>query len=650
MRRLSVLVLCAVCFALPLSTGCGGGDDPEPDAGTPPPPPPPPDAGPPDAGPKPDAGSVDLVRPTVLSFSPSDGETGVAPESFIEVSFSEAMQTDRGTIQIIPSTGLPNNGLFTARTQDWDLSKKKVTFQFPSGLPLKAKLTVNISSFADVAGNPMQGLVTFSFTVSDGMPPRVTAASPAEGAASVPTNTTQVSFTFNEPMDVTAGTLVPGSGLTLGEVSWTGNQVITGIITSALVYNANYTVKLNGFRNINGKALDGTQYLGDGTLNFGTGPDVTPPTVVSGSPTEGATGVLPENTQYVVITFSEPMDKTQGKADLYQNGTRTETLTPVWSSDGFNVTYDVQFKLSYSAAVRVVLTGFKDKSANALNGTPYLGDGALTFGTGADTVKPYVISSNPAEGEQIYPLEVYVTGGNPPTAWRKIFTFQFSEKMNASVTRVTLHESGSPYNSRILDGVWSADQRTLTVTVYPPAPNQLPLIDDYFGYYMDLTQLKDLAGNTLDPAVPVLGDGHLDFQTLPNFPLLNHACEHALTLTPIAIAATATYSASSPTTDQVHTRYELTLPSNGTSYTGYTKLQLPTLYSYTAFMDRDIDLTIADPAYPNSPIVVSKAAVRSPCTGITHRAIFQTPAATVLQVRSGPFSESKYRLIIENGY
>ncbi|MFL5347213.1 MAG: Ig-like domain-containing protein [Hyalangium sp.] len=649
MRRLAVLVLCATCFALPLSIGCGGGGENTPDAGPPPPPPPPPDSGTPDAGPKPDAGPIDLQPPTVLSVSPADKTLAVPPESSISVTFNEEMQTDRGLLQISPSTGFPNNGLINVTPQNWDATKTTATFTFAQGLPVKTNLSINVTNFADVAGNPMRQAYTFGFAVSDGQPPSVADSLPVEGAASVPLSTSELSFSFSDPMDTSVGTLVPGTGLTLGAVVWTDNQHLKAPITSTLVNNANYSVQLSGFRNARGKALDGTKYLGDGKLNFGTGPDQTPPTVVDASPAEGATGVLPENTQYVVITFSEPMNTTVGTADLYLNGTKSTTLTPMWASDGFSVTYDVQFKLKYSAAVRVLLTGFKDKSANALNGTPYLGDGALTFSTGADTVKPYVISSTPAEGEQIYPVEVYATGGNPATAWRKIFTFQFSEQMNTSITRVELHEKQNPSSYRILDGVWSADQRTMTVTVYPPAQGQLPLIDDYFYYYMDLTGLKDLAGNPLDAAVPVLGDGHLDFETLPDFKLLDHACEHALLQQPLAVTATTSYSGSSPRADQQHTRYELTLPTNGTSFTGYTQLQLPTLSVFTFFMDGDVPLTVADPATPNSPLVVSKDPVRSACAGITHRAVFETSAVQTLQMRSGPFSAAKYRLIIEPG-
>jgi hypothetical protein len=104
MRRLFVFVLCAAFQTLALSTGCGGDDPKPPDAG-PPPPPPPPDAGPPDAGTKPDAGPQDLLPPTVLFHLPTKNATGIPPDSSIEVTFSEAMQTDRGTVQIIPGTG-----------------------------------------------------------------------------------------------------------------------------------------------------------------------------------------------------------------------------------------------------------------------------------------------------------------------------------------------------------------------------------------------------------------------------------------------------------------------------------------------------------------------------------------------------------------
>lgn len=648
MRRLCVIALCAT-FAVAMSTGCGGGDDPTPDAG--PPPPPPRDAGPPDAGPKPDAGPLDLLPPTVLSHAPANGAIGVPPETQIEVTFSEAMQTDRGTLQIVPSTGLPNGGVLTARPEDWDFTRRTARFSFPQGLPLRAKLTVSISNFSDQAGNPMQGVVTFSFTVSDGVAPTVSSSSPAENASSVPLSTSEVVLHFSQPMDTTAGTLVPGGGLNLGAASWTGNQTLKAPITSALANNAHYSVRLDNFRNVNAKALDGAIYLGDGKLDFGTGPDTIPPTVRESSPREGAQEVPYESTRFIVFTFSEPMNTSLGRAELSEEGGGTRTvLTPSWSADGFTVTYDSQFRLSPGKAMQVTLTGFKDGAGNALNATSLLGsNGALDFTVAPDTVKPYVTQTNVPDGAtDVYPVEVYVTGGNPPTGYRKVFTFRFSEPMDGSVSRVTLHEALNPSSFRDLAGVWSSDRLTMTVTLVPVSTGQLPLLGDT-SYYLDLTRLQDARGNALDATLPVLGNGRLDFRTLLSDPDLNHGCEHALVQTPMARTATSTVTGATPRTEQIHTLYEVTLPSNGTSFSGFTRAQLIGNRSQPLFMNGPVQVTVTDPESPSTGIGVTLVPVPAACAPITHVARFNTPVTSEVHLRFA-HSQPRFRLVLEEAF
>jgi hypothetical protein len=650
MRRLSVFVLCAAFHALVLSTGCGGDDpQPVPDAG-PEVPPPVPDAGPPDAGPKPDAGPVDLLPPTVLSHLPEKNATGVPPESMVEVTFSEAMQADRGTLQITPGTGLPNNGVLVARPENWDFTRHTVRFSFPEGLPLRKTLTVNIANFADVAGNPMQGIVTFAFTVSDGVAPAVSSATPAEGASSVPLSTSEISINFSQAMDTTVGTLVPGGGLGLGAHTWVGNQALKAPITSTLVNNGNYSVRLDNFRNANQKELDGATYLGDGKLDFGTGPDLIRPTVREASPREGATGVQYDSTRFVVITFSEPMDTAQGvgKAELVDGSTRT-LLQPSWSTDGFIATYDVQFKLRPSATLKVELSGFKDRAGNPFDPAPYLGDGALDFTMAADTLKPYVSSSNVQDGTtDVYPVEVYVSGN--VARYRKVFVFGFNEPMDRTVASVTLAEADSPATSRILTGEWSTDGRTLTVTVTPAAAGQLPLLGNE-GYFLDLTALRDAAGNRLDTTLGAVGtNGRLDFGTLPDNPLLDHACEHALILTtPTSVLATAT-AASSPRADTAHAHYEVNLPSNSSSYEGFTRMQIP-WRTHFLYMNRNPEVTVSDPANPGTPIQVSRAPVEPACpSALTYRARFTTSLDATVNVKFGPFPEPKFRFVYEWEY
>jgi hypothetical protein len=570
----------------------------------------------------------------------------VPPESVIEVTFNEAMQTDRGFLNLQPATGLPNSGTVLARPENWDAARRTATFSFPQGLPLRARLTVTVTGFTDLAGNPMASPTTFSFTVSDGQPPRVIAATPVEGASQVPLSTPEVSFTFNEPMDMTVGSLTPGGGLTLGPISWTSNQIVTAPITGGLINDGIYSVRLNGFRNANVKALDGTPYLGDGKLDFGTGPDMTRPTVLETSPAEGATGVLPENTEFIVITFSEPMDKTLGRADLIDSG-GTAVLTPIWAQDAFSVTYDVRLRLRYNSAQRVVLTGFKDRVGNLLDPAPYLGDGELDFQTAPDTVKPYILSSTPPEGAQnVYPVEVYTTGSTPPTGYRKVFTFTFNEPMNTTINRVVLQETYNPGAIRNLDGTWSSDGLTLTVTVQPSsAPT--PLLEEFF-YNLDLTGLQDRNGNAFDAAHPSLGNGRLDFYTLRNSPVLNHACEHALLMNPTPVTATGT-ATSPPRADVLHSRYAVSLPSNGTSFSGFVRMQLTPETWHSLFLDRDAQLVVTDPA-TNLNRQVTQFAVPPACPQLTHSARFETPQGSTVNVRFGPTLDATLRFVLEPYY
>lgn len=652
MRRLSVFVLCAAFHALALSTGCGGGDpQPVPDAG-PELPPPVPDAGPPDAGP-PDAGPVDLRPPTVISHLPEHNATGVPPETMVEVTFNEEMQPTRGTVQIIPGTGLPNNGVLLAGPTNWDVTLHTVRFSFPQGLPLRKLLTVNIANFADASGNPMQGVKTFSFTVSDGVAPAVSSSTPEEGASGVGLSTNLITLNFNQPMDMSVGALGHSDNLTLGTPTWAGNQSLRVPITSQLANDQSYWVRLDNFRNANLKELDGARYLGDFKLDFGTGPDLIRPTVREGSPREGATGVYYDSTRFVVITFSEPMDTTGGvgKAELVdvERGTRT-LLTPSWSSDGFVATYNVEFKLRPTATMKVDLSGFKDRAGNPFDPAPYLGDGSLNFTVAGDTVKPYVSSSNVRDGTtDVYPVEVYKTGSTPPTGYRKVFTFGFNEPMVTAENSVRLAVAGNSSSARTIlinPSNWSADGRTLTVTITPAASGQLPLLGNT-DYTLDLTALKDVAGNPLDTTLGAVSNGLLHFSTLPDNDLLDHACVHALSVAPTG--RSAPLSANSATNaDADHGHYEVTLTPSGSTFEGYIKMQIPWLPVHHLFLNQNVEVAVSDPARPATAIPVTRAAVPPACApDITHRALFRIGQDATVNVKFGPSASQVFRFVYE---
>ncbi|SEU08963.1 Ig-like domain-containing protein [Stigmatella erecta] len=640
MLRLPCPLLLAVGLLWGPLVGCGGGDTPpEVDAG-----PLPPDAGPPDAGP-PDAGPLDRVPPIVTAHAPADGAVAVPPDRRIELVFSEPMQTQEGLLQLRPETAFPDNGRVKVRPQDWDAAGRQVSFAFPGGLPLETEVTVTASQFLDVAGNPLPTAFTFRFTVNDGQPPRVTATTPSEGASRVPLDTAQVSFTFNEPMDPLVGSLRTQGGLTLGPATWTSALVLTAPITSPLVNNGQYAVRLEGFRNVHGQAFSGGPTLGDGKLDFGTGPDLTPPTVVSASPAEGSLDVVSENTSRVVLTFSEPMKKTVGKAELVDGATRT-VLTPQWTPDGFIVSYAVMF-LRPNASLGIALSGFQDAVGNALDPKPYLGNGMLDFKTVPDHTRPYLESSTPVDGAQdVYPAEVYLTGGNPATGLRKRFTFFFSEPMNSSVTRVTLHESANPDLFRTFNGTWSADRRTLTVTITPVATGQLPLVGTR-EYYVNLTALQDAEGNPLETTFPGPGgDGRVEFFTQWDLPYLDHACAHALSANPVAVTATASYSGSTPRTDTLHSHYRVTLPGGNGSFTGSTRLRLGLDRLLYAFMSQNVPLEVSVPA-SGAVLEVLYEPAPPACDALTHMATFRVTANEDVRARFGPIPAQTFQFVLE---
>lgn len=275
--------------------------------------------------------------------------------------------------------------------------------------------------------------------------------------------------------------------------------------------------------------------------------------------------------------------------------------------------------------------------------------GTPDSGTG-DTQAPAVESSTPAEGSTgLYPAEAWrrTQGGQAVLSYRKVLTLRFSEPMDTSVATVTLHDkTDTSVEVRSFTGEWSADARTLTVTVTAPESGGPPLVGET-AYALDLRALRDAAGNALDPA-PVVGDGRLDFETAPNDELLNHACGHVLMDSATPVSASATASPSSPRTDQTHRRYEVTLPASGSTYTGSTRLVLSSNTDYVLFLDREAPVALGTQG--GTPVALTSSAAPPACAGITHQARFTTPGDRNYYATFGPLAEPSFHLLLELAY
>ncbi len=112
--------------------------------------------------------NVDTTNPTVSTFSPADGATGVAVGSDIVLTFSEAIQKGTGTIVIHSgsSTGAVVESFDAATSTNLTISGNTLTINPISYLAPSTNYFVTISngSVKDLAGNNSAGTSSYDFT------------------------------------------------------------------------------------------------------------------------------------------------------------------------------------------------------------------------------------------------------------------------------------------------------------------------------------------------------------------------------------------------------------------------------------------------------------------------------------------------------
>ncbi|MCA9621355.1 MAG: Ig-like domain-containing protein [Myxococcales bacterium] len=324
----------------------------------------------------------------------------------------------------------------------------------------------------------------------DTVAPFVTTSDPSEGATGVTPGTANLRLTFSEPMADDVGSLSLDGG-TIQDRSWDGNTLV---LQASLVPERACRLTLSGFTDIAGNALDGAPELGDGALDFTTGPgeitDTQSPQVTDADPNEGQMDVAID-TSAIVVTFDEPMDTNIVTIQLV-GGSSTVGLSGSWNADGTVITFPLSAPLEHATAYSASLAAFGDVAGNPLDGAAYLGDGFLDFTTAGnpDTTAPIATASTPVEGS-------FTNDPDDP-----VITVTFNEDMDATITEVPVAvDGGTP---AMVSGAWSDGDTLFTIT--------LPGFLVPGGIYdIDLTGMQDEAGNPLDATDAYLGDGVLDF-------------------------------------------------------------------------------------------------------------------------------------------
>jgi hypothetical protein len=262
-------------------------------------------------------------------------------------------------------------------------------------MPNPVSITATVTTGAkDLAGNGLAADVVWTFTTADQSPPTVLSTTPSNGQSVPPSVVFFISL--SEAMDAST---INATNVTL-KVTSSGAAVAGNVNYNTTTHNASFTPNQTLLQNtgytltISGAVKDaaGNQMGTPVTVSVTTS-DITPPTVISTVPADGATGV--SNTAPITAKFSEPMEiasinsstftvkTTSGGAAVagvvtYDNASSTATFTPSSS---------LASSTSYTATIT---TGARDVSQNNMAAAK-----VWTFTT-ADTDAPTVVAVSPA--------------------------------------------------------------------------------------------------------------------------------------------------------------------------------------------------------------------------------------------------------------
>ena len=346
--------------------------------------------------------AIDTLAPTVTTFSPTDGLTGVTLASNIVLTFSETIARGTGSIQIRSgsATGTVVETFNAATSTRLTVSGATLTIDPTNNLTGNTQYFVTFAAgnLKDVAGNAYVGTTAYDFKtlVPDVTAPTVTTFSPTDGLTGVAVGS-NIALTFSETIARGTGSIQIRSGSATGTVVETfdaassarltlSGSTLTVDPTNNLAAGTRYYVTF-----VSGTIKDvaGNSFAGTTSYDFTTVvPDTTAPTVTTFSPTDGLTGVAVGSN--IVLTFSETIARGTGSIQIRSGsatGTVVETFDAALSTrltlSGATLTIDPTNNLS--ASIQYFVT-FASGTIKDTAGNGYAGTTSYDFTTQTNTV------------------------------------------------------------------------------------------------------------------------------------------------------------------------------------------------------------------------------------------------------------------------
>lgn len=407
---------------------------------------------------------VDATPPIVESTSIADGATNV-PISTNTI--YGVCSEDIGLATVVAGSVLISPAVNKVVSRD-PIDFKKVILTLTQSLSYSTLYTVTFTStLEDLAGNALSPIKQIAFTTEaevippppppppDTTPPVLISESPANGATGVSITVPNIYAIFSEnilPSTITNAnvTVSPSITKTVAADPLDPKKIIvtpSSSLTNSVQYNVTYTT---GFKDMAGNSLAQNQ-----SRLFTTAappPDITPPTLDTVSPTDGAVDVS-VSVPNIYAIFSEDINEDtvdNTTVTMNPNVARTASVD-IANAKRINVVPSVA--LANNTLHTVTYTaGIEDLAGNALAGAPL----AKTFTTIAapDVTPPTIASNSPINN---------ATGVQPSAQ----ITITFDEEIQASTATlannsklVKTENSGVITCTRQL----SVDQKTITVT------------------------------------------------------------------------------------------------------------------------------------------------------------------------------------------
>jgi len=456
--------------------------------------------------------STDTTIPRLQTLMPSRGETGVAIDTPLQLTFDKAVYVASGAITIRNTSPGKSGDVQTVPVTSTAITgsgSNVITIKPPTMLQdgSRYEVTVPYGALQDASGNIFGGITSSEtwFFTTGGPPLGAATTSPSNNANSVPVGS-QLTLTF--PTDIAIGTgnitvkrisdnsVVQSFSVSSSSyVSLQNKRVVTITPYNSLPANTGLYVLIDAgaFRSAtNSNVLyEGISSASDWSFTTDPGNDGTLPTLIERSPVNGA--VQAATSVELEMKFSKPVFPGSGDIVIRTlTGDSIAATIPVTSdkvSGGGTNTIKVKPGVTLinntTYYVQISSKGFRDTKGNYYSGISGTDTTSWRFTISQDTVKPTILFTTP------------VNNGTDVALKDAVLSATFSKQIQMGSGTVTVKK---------LKGTTGNTGAVATEISIDPQNNQRLLakitgtLESNTDYYVEMTPgvVKDMAGNAFD--------------------------------------------------------------------------------------------------------------------------------------------------------